>query len=259
MLTTEFVPGSPNWLDLGSPDLDAATAFYGTVLGWEFQSAGPDAGGYGFFQVDGKTVAGIGPLTEAGAASSWTVYFQTPDADATTKAAEQAGATVRNEPFDVMGVGRMANLTGPLGAQFAVWQPLAFPGFELASVPGALAWVELHVSDPAAAAAFYRTVFDWRTTQMDMPGMPYTVLATGDSAPDDTGFGGIAPLQGENEPPHWLAYFGSEDVDAQVASATSVGGSVVVPPMDIPTVGRFAVLGDPAGAVFALLKPEMPA
>ena len=108
MLTTEYVPGAPNWVDLGTPDIDAAAAFYGALFGWEFQSAGPDAGGYGMFTLDGKTVAALGPLGEEGAASAWTLYFQTADADATAKAVEQAGGTVRFGPFDVFTEGRRA-------------------------------------------------------------------------------------------------------------------------------------------------------
>ncbi|GAB0104240.1 VOC family protein [Nocardia sp. JMUB6875] len=258
MLTTDFVNGSPSWLDLGSPEPGAAAAFYAAVFGWQFQSAGPDAGGYGMFQLDGKTVAGLGPLTEEGARSAWTVYFQTPDADATAKAAEQAGGTIRTEAFDIPGAGRMANLTGPLGAQFAVWQPGEFAGFEIANTAGALVWVELHVSDPAAAAAFYTTVFDWRAAQSDMPDMPYTILSPGEGDQDATSFGGIAPLQ-PGEHPHWLPYFGVEDVDGRVEAAAAASGTIIVPAMDIPTVGRFAVLADPFGALFALLKPEVPA
>ncbi|MVU76803.1 VOC family protein [Nocardia sp. ET3-3] len=258
MLTTEFVTGAPSWIDLGSPEPGAAAAFYAAVFGWTYQSAGPDTGGYGMFQLDGKTVAGLGPLTEAGANSAWTVYFQTPDADATAKAAEQAGATIRTEPFDVMGAGRMANLTGPLGAQFALWQPGEFAGFEAAGTPGALVWVELHVSDPAAAAAFYRTVFDWRTADSGMPEMPYTILSTGEGDQQAAEFGGIAPLQ-EGETAHWLPYFAVEDVDDRVAAAIAASGTAVVPAMDIPTVGRFAILADPFGATFALLKPIPPA
>src|ERR1044072_6169897 len=91
MLTTDFVPGAPNWLDLGAPDTEAARAFYGGLLGWSFESAGPEAGGYGFFTHGRKTVAALGPLTDAGARSAWTPYFQTPDADATARSVEQAG------------------------------------------------------------------------------------------------------------------------------------------------------------------------
>src|ERR1044072_8070565 len=62
MLTTDFVPGAPNWLDLGAPDTEAARAFYGGLLGWSFESAGPEAGGYGFFTHGRETVAALRPL-----------------------------------------------------------------------------------------------------------------------------------------------------------------------------------------------------
>lgn len=113
MLSTHFVTGAPSWLDLGSTDTAAAADFYAAVFGWRFDSAGPEAGGYGFFRKDGRTVAAVGPLTEEGASPAWTVYFQTPDADATAKAVEQGGGTVRVEPFDVMDAGRMSCLTDP--------------------------------------------------------------------------------------------------------------------------------------------------
>jgi predicted enzyme related to lactoylglutathione lyase len=151
MLTTDYAPGAPNWLDLGSPDTAAAAAFYGEVLGWDLQSAGPDAGGYGFWQEDGKTVAGLGPLAEDDASSAWTVYFYTPDASATAKAVERGGGTVRVEPFDVMDAGRMACFTDPGGAEFAVWQPGAVRGLEAVTDTNTLCWVELHTADPAAA------------------------------------------------------------------------------------------------------------
>ena len=86
MLTTNYVPGAPVWLDLGTPDVDASAPFYGALFGWEFQSTGPEGGGYGMFTLGGKTVAAAGPLTEEGASPAWTLYFHTFDADTTAKA-----------------------------------------------------------------------------------------------------------------------------------------------------------------------------
>jgi predicted enzyme related to lactoylglutathione lyase len=57
-------------------------------------------------------------------------------------------------------------------------------------------------------------------------------------------------------PPHWLAYLGTDDVDASTARAKELGATVFVEPADIPGVGRFSVLQDPAGATFALFKPS---
>ncbi|WP_370423419.1 VOC family protein [Streptomyces sp. QH1-20] len=257
MLTTDFVTGAPNWLDLGSPDTAAAAAFYGSVFGWDFRAAGPEAGGYGFFQKDGRTVAALGPLTEEGANAAWTVYFRTPDADATAKATEQGGGTVRVEPFDVMDAGRMACLTDPGGAEFAVWQPGSVKGLEAASEPDTLCWTELHSPDPEAAQAFYRSLFGWRSERMEVPGMTYTVLSSAEGDQQATTFGGVAPLEDGNEP-RWLPYFAVEDADAAVARTVDHGGSVLMPAMDTPDIGRMAWLTDPFGAPFAVIEPNPP-
>ncbi|MFF8610402.1 VOC family protein [Streptomyces sp. NPDC015346] len=255
MLGTDFTKGSPSWLDLGSPDTTAAAAFYRGVFGWDFASAGPDAGGYGFFQQDGRTVAALGPLTEEGADSAWTVYFQTPDVDATAKAAEESGGTVRTQPFDVMDAGRMAQLTDPGGADFAVWQPASVKGLEKASENNTLCWVELHVADPAEALEFYGKLFGWRSQEMEAPGMTYRVLSTAEGDQQDASFGGVAELQEGGEKARWIPYFGVEDADEIVARTQGNGGSVLMPAADVPDVGRIAWLADPFGAPFAVLKP----
>ncbi|MBK3567883.1 VOC family protein [Streptomyces sp. MBT62] len=257
MLGTDFITGSPNWLDLGSPDTDAAAAFYGAVFGWRFVSAGPETGGYGFFQVDGKTVAALGPLTEEGARSAWMIHFKTDDIAATVQAVTAGGGTVRMEPMDVMGEGMLAQATDPQGAQFALWQPGRTAGLELTSAPNTLLWVELHATDPEADIAFYQGLFGWRSQDMPAPGMTYRVLSTSAGDQQDASFGGVAPLNaGEGEQPRWVPYFHSTDVDATIDSARSNGGSVLMPAADVPEVGRIAWLADPFGAAFALLKPD---
>ncbi|MGK5545979.1 VOC family protein [Streptomyces sp. URMC 127] len=262
MLTTMYVPGAPDWLDLGSPDTDASAAFYSAALGWEYRSAGPEAGGYGFFRQDGKTVAGLGPLTEEGARPSWTVYFHTPDADATAKAVEQAGGRVRVAPSDVFTYGRMAAFTDPTGADFAVWQPGDTGGMEAVAVPGSLSWVELYTTDAAAAKAFYDSVFSWQTRDVQMgPELTYTVLrplGTG----EESDHGGLMQLPQENidagSTPEWHPYFEVADCDAAVARAAGAGAVVVIPAMDVPGIGRIAMFIDPVGAVFAVIKSAGP-
>ncbi|WP_033821668.1 VOC family protein [Kitasatospora sp. MBT63] len=254
MVTTDFRTGSPNWLDLGSPDPGAAAAFYGAVFGWSFASAGPQAGGYGFFQQGGRTVAALGPLTEPGAVSAWTLYFLTPDADATAKGVEQGGGTVRMAPGDVFDAGRMTAFTDPTGGQFAVWQPARTKGLDEVGAPGSFVWAELHSADVPRALAFYRGVFGWRTQEFE-GSSDYVVLSTADGDQQEAGFGGAAPLHAELSP-GWLPYFATEDPDAVVAAATAGGGSVVVAAADVPGAGRLAVLKDPFGAAFAVLRPD---
>ncbi|MFJ3635699.1 VOC family protein [Streptomyces sp. NPDC090112] len=262
MLGTDFRTGSPNWLDLGSPDTAAAASFYGAVFGWEFASAGPEAGGYGFFRRGGKTVAALGPLTEDGARSAWMHHFMTPDIHATAAAVRDGGGTVRTEPMDVMGEGMLAQFTDPQGAEFACWQPGHTAGIEVASVENSLVWAELHVPDPIADIAFYAELFGWRYAEMQTPGMTYRVLSTADGDQEDASFGGVAPLgdgaggPAGGEDARWVPYFHVSDVDATIARAEQHGGTVLMPAADVPEVGRIGWLADPFGAVFALLRPD---
>lgn len=253
MLGTDYRTGSPNWIDLGSPDIPRAAAFYRAVFGWEFHLLGSETGGYGFFQVDGKTVAAVGQL-DPGATSAWTVYFRTDDAQATTRGVREGGGAVRVEPMDVMGEGWLAQYTDQQGAEFAVWQPGRTPGLGLASADNALCWVELHVPDPMAAVAFYGALFGMRSQEMEAPGMTYRVLSTADGDLEDGSFGGVAPLTEGETDARWVPYFAVPDVDAVVSTARTSGGTVLMPGADVPDVGRIAWLADPSGAVFALLK-----
>ena len=255
VLTTDYVPGVPSWVDIGTPDTGRAAAFYTGLFGWEAVSAGPEAGGYGFFKQDGKTVAGYGPLMAEGARTAWMIYFQTAEADVTAKSVQQAGGTVSSAPMDVMAAGRMAQFSDPAGAPFAVWQPGGTKGLDAVSDPGTFCWAELHTADPGAARSFYESVFGWHTEDMPMGDMTYTVIST--SRPDSS-FGGIVPLMGEPAS-HWQAYFEVPDCNATVAKAADLGGSVVSGPDDIPGVGRFAALTDPFGAAFSVITSAAPA
>lgn len=256
MLTTNYVAGAPVWLDLGTPNIEAASGFYGALFGWEFKSAGPHAGGYGMFTLDGKTVAGVGPLTGQGAESAWTVYFHSPDAYATAKAVEQAGGAVRFAPFDVFTQGRMAGFTDPSGAQFAVWQPGENKGLDAVNIPNTLCWTELYTTDQRAAKSFYQAVFGWAAEDVQMQGFTYTVVRPSGSEPDAS-HGGIMGLSQEmlraGMTPRWQPYFEVTDCDTVVARATEQGGVAPMPPESVEGVGRLALLIDVFGAPFAVI------
>ncbi|AZS83810.1 VOC family protein [Streptomyces griseoviridis] len=261
MLTTRFVDGAPNWLDVTSTDLDGALSFYGALFGWRFQSAGPDAGGYGFLQLDGRTAAGAMGTTPEQGPPAWTVYFQSPDAEATAKAAEEAHGRVLAPPMDVMGQGHLAVLADQAGVPFGIWQPGLIKGLDVANEPGALSWVELYTPDIAAAAAFYRAVLSLETAAVPFPGGTYTcVNAAG--AGEEAMFGGIVPLAADpveaGSHPYWLPYFEVADTDVVVADTRNLGGTVRAPATDLPGVGRIAKLADPYGARFAVIRSERP-
>ncbi|MCH0562375.1 MULTISPECIES: VOC family protein [unclassified Streptomyces] len=262
MITTDFAPGSPCWLDLGSPDVPAAAAFYGAVLGWEFQPMGEEAGAEGgLFRKDGRTVAGLGALTEEGARSAWMIYYTVTDVDATTRAVEAAGGTVRVPPRDLGEWGRMAQYSDPLGGRFAVWQPGKQTGFELADASGSLSWTELHTSDAQATREFYGAVFDWQFSDMPMPGGSGTyTLVTPAGLPEERVHGGFVQVRTEDlaladGKPYWHPVFGVDGCDAAVARVTENGGRVLMGPADSEGVGRLAVCLDPSNADFVVLEP----
>ncbi|MFG2944774.1 VOC family protein [Streptomyces adustus] len=257
MLTTRFVDGSPNWIDLGTSDIEGATAFYAALFGWQFISAGPEAGGYGFFQLDGRTAAGGMQTTAEQGPPSWNVYFQSPDVEATAKTAEQTHGRVLHPPMDVMGQGHMAILADPAGVQFGLWQPGRIKGVDVAEETGSLCWVELYTPDIAAAAAFYHKVLGHETSAVPFPGGTYTCLNPAGGG-EDSMFGGLVPLADDPTEaatgPYWLPYFEVADTDAAVAKAQEVGGTVRMPATDVPDVGRIAKLADPSGARFAVIR-----
>src|SRR5688572_26439808 len=123
---------------------------------------------------------------------------------------------------------------------------------------GRFVWYDLMTTDPQAAVAFYTKVLGWTTAPFDIPGeaAPYTMWQAGDTP--DSMVGGVAPISGEmagqGVVPHWIAYVSTSDVDATAEQATRLGAQVLHGPDDIPTVGRFAILQDPQGAVIAVYK-----
>jgi predicted enzyme related to lactoylglutathione lyase len=122
-------------------------------------------------------------------------------------------------------------------------------------------WHDLMTKDPARATAFYTALLGWTTQVTPMGELgDYTMVTAGEH-----GVGGIVPLDASHEvPSHWISYLETPDVDATCARVESLGGKTCVPPTDIPNVGRFAVVEDPAGAVWSPYRgtepsPEMPA
>lgn len=251
---SEYAPGTPSWVDLGTPDVDAATRFYGGLFGWEVQDQGPDAGGYRVCLLRGKAVAGMGPQQNPGP-PWWTTYVTVADADATVATVKEAGGAVFMGPMDVLDVGRMAVFADTVGAVVAIWQPRAHLGAQLVNEPGTLCWNELATRDIDTAKAFYEKVFGWDGTTSPYDGSTYTEWHLGGRA-----IGGMIQMDDQwpaEIPSHWMVYFAVDDCDASAAKATELGGTVSVPPTDIPP-GRFSVLNDPQGAVFSVISLSEP-
>lgn len=118
-------------------------------------------------------------------------------------------------------------------------------------VSGDFCWNELATTDAEAAKKFYAALFGWEYKAGDVEGAPYNeIMANGKPV------GGIHQMGAEfggPMPPHWMPYVSVDDVDAAAARVEGLGGKVCVPPCDIPHVGRFCVINDPAGAAISLI------
>lgn len=117
-------------------------------------------------------------------------------------------------------------------------------------IPGAFSWCELITKDVTAAREFYSKLFGWTTEEMGVGDMAYTVVKAGGKA-----MGGIMviPAECKTERPAWGTYVTVDDVDATARLAEELGAKILVPPKDIPQIGRFCVLEDPQGAVIAAI------
>lgn len=249
---TEYTPGTFCWTDLSTTDQDAAKAFYGELLGWTPEDVPVGDGAvYSMMRVDGKDVAAISfqpqQQREAGLPPTWNSYIAVENAEQTLARAEQLGATVHAPAFDVMDAGRMGVVQDPQDAFFLVWEAKQHFGASLVNAPGALSWDELATPDIDASASFYSALFDWRTEPIEGTEMPYTVIKNRDGWNN----GGIRTVLPPGTPPHWLVYFGTADIEAAMAKAAELGGSVLAGPMNIGAAD-IGVLQDPQGAVFAL-------
>ena len=251
---TNYAPGTPCWVDFGSPDLDASIEFYGALFGWEAPEteASQQFGGYRQATLGDKPAVGMMPLMQEDQPIAWTTYISVEDADATAAKVTDAGGTVIAEPDDVGDLGRMAVFADPTGAVFGIWQPNAFPGAGIVNEPGTLSWNELNTRDIEGAKAFYGAVFDWTYDDAVFDGTgTYTRIKLGDRL-----VGGMLDQDARGVPAeipaYWQVYFAVDDTDATVEQAKAAGASVMVEPMDVPA-GRLAILTDPHGASFAVI------
>lgn len=257
---SEYAAGTPSWVDLGTPDIEASVSFYGELFGWDVPESenAEQTGGYRQAMLRGKPVAGMMPLMQEGQPPAWSTYVSVDDADATAEKVKGAGGQVFAEPMDVLDLGRMAVFADPEGAVFGIWQPGTFPGAGIVNESGAVSWNELNTRDPDAAKQFYGTVFNWEARQFGEGDPPYLTIHPGGA---ERGVGGIMDVRGrvpDEVPAHWMVYFAVDDTDATAEKAKELGGTVTFGPMDIPNVGRFALLTDPQGAHFSVItNPDM--
>jgi uncharacterized protein len=249
-------PGSFCWIELHTSDQNAAKSFYGSLFGWEAHDSpmGPDDF-YTEFKLQGREAAAGCTLRAEershGVPPHWMIYIAVANADDAATKAQQLGGKVLAPAFDVMDAGRMAVIQDPTGATFCVWQAKKNAGIGIALVHGTLVWADLSTPDVKRAAEFYSTLFGWQVAADPKDTSGYLHIKNGEHF-----IGGVPPssYRQPGVPPHWLAYFLVDDVDATAAKAKQMGANLHLPPMTVEGVGRMSVIADPQGATFAIFK-----
>jgi uncharacterized protein len=243
------LPGKFLWFELSTPDVARAKAFYADVIGWTSRSfpAGPVSYDMIFFGEALETM--VGSYTPTSGVARWTSCVSVRDLDASIALTTAHGGAIVDAITTLAGVGRRAAIRDPQGAVLCLLERLQDDKPDVAwARHGEFFWNELRTTDPRAAVAFYRAALGYGHEAMG----DYHVLSS-----SGAGRAGVTAARGE--PPHWLPYVMSDDVDATIARVVPAGGSVATPPADIPGIGRYAVLRDPAGASLAVMKPIPPA
>jgi uncharacterized protein len=246
---------TPVWVDLATSDAPAARAFYAKLFGWSIDpNPDPQFGGYAVAMSGDTAVAGISPKQTPDAPTAWSLYIGTADSAALVSRVTAAGGTVVAPPFEVGDQGTMSVFQDPSGAFICSWESNAMTGFGGGGA-NTFVWAELNARGVDKALPFYQQVFGWTTQTHDMGGMTYHEFKIGEQS-----VGGAQEMMTAvpaEVPSNWLVYFGVDDVDASFRIALDGGGTELVAPMDFPG-GRFAVVGDPQGAAFGLLKAAPP-
>lgn len=264
---SRYPHGLFSWTDISLPDPVAGATFYRELFGWDAEEQHDDHGNhiYTMFRLEGRDVAGMGPLPPEMQGQDippmWLSYISVDDLEDAISTVESNGGSLMMPAMDVMTAGRMALVADPAGAVVALWQAGDHVGSGVFGEHGTLTWNELMTRDPKAAMDFWGSTFGWGFEEFDGPMDYWTATLDGKAADapyaKDKYNGGIMPMDESfpaEIPSHWMVYFHVDDTDAVTAKLTELGGTVSVPAFDSPA-GRIAVLADPQGGTFSVISP----
>jgi predicted enzyme related to lactoylglutathione lyase len=249
------------WHDLNTKDLAGSKAFYSELFGWTYESSASSP--YLHIKTGDRMIGGMramGP-NEPGP-PSWLGYIGVDDVAKTVASITAAGGRVYMPTTTMENVGTFAVVADPTGGVFAPWKSARagedaepkgpWPAFSFC-------WDELSTTNVDAATGFYAKVFGWEPKPQDMGGgMIYTLLRRpGVTNPkgEPVDAGGVMKSPPGVPASFWLTYVAVDNTDQRTEKAVRLGAKVLVPPTDIPNVGRFSCWTDPQGAMLGLLEP----
>ena len=238
------------WFEYVSNDAPKAQGFFGELFGWSTKSVPMPDGAYTMIAApDGTTIGGYS-AAQGGGAACWLPYLLVPSAADQAAKVKSLGGAILKEPFKVADFATMAIVNDPLGATIALWQPTK-PEDAAKPAVGHFVWNELSSKNPEASVKFYSQIGGFTSSKMDMGEMgAYHLLQSGGESR-----AGIMAQQMPEAPHAWLPYVQVASADQTADKAKRLGATVVVPPTDIPNVGRFAILVDAQGTATGILQP----
>lgn len=246
-MTAAFV-----WFEYVTKEEKKAQGFFGELFGWTTKDVPMPDGAYTMIASGGKTIGGY-MHTPPGAPpeSHWLTHLRVGDVRTASEQVAKLGGKVLKAPFKVGDFGTMAIASDPHGGAFALWQPAKADEPLPEAADGSFSWNELTSKAPSASVAFYSAVAGFTSESMEMPGMGTYVVLNAGGQPR----AGIMESPMPEAPHAWTPYVQVANADKTTERAKKLGATIVVPPTDVPNVGRFAIIVDPQGAALGILQP----
>jgi len=239
------------WFEYVSTDAPKAQGFYGELFGWGTKKVPLPGGEYTVIAQGDVTIGGYLPTPDSAPKQAmWLTHLRVDDAKAAAQKAKSLGGKILMDAEKIGNVGTKAVVADPHGGVLALWQPTDPNEKSSPAADNRFCWNELTSKDPAASVAFYKALGGFSTDAMEMGPMgTYHLLKTG-----DTMIAGIMKPPMPEAPHAWTPYVQVANTDATTEKAKRLGGQIIVPPTDIPNVGRFAIFADTQGADLGALQ-----
>lgn len=254
-IRTNYENGQFCWIDLLARNMDAARKFYHELFGWESADVETNGGPlYTQFFLAGKRVAGMGQMSDEmrdrERPARWNSYINVDNIAATCVRVSELGGKVAGPAVDVQGVGKLAFIEDPTGAQVGLWQKGGHFGAELQQDFHCCCWNELMTRDIETARDFYGRLFGWEFADYTASDSAYYVVSHCDE--ETCGLMQMDERWGDM-PPLWTVYFAVQGVDLMTDYVRQLGGFVLARPFDIPE-GRLALVTDDQGGMFDVVE-----
>ncbi|MEJ5116342.1 MAG: VOC family protein [Gluconobacter cerinus] len=253
----QLLPGKIVYAQLTTPDLKSAKAFYGSLLGWNFQDVPVSKGRYAQALVNGAPVAGLVELPRMAHHGDplWLPFISVSDVKAAAEATKIWGGHILFKPQMVEGRGHETVLADPQGGLFAALRSSAGdePDVETPPAQGTWIWSALLTNNPYAAAGFYQKLFGYTVEAVQDAKRGTAYLLESQSFARAT----INPLPArlpEGAHARWMNFVQVDSVDAAAQKAVTLGGTILVQPHPDRQNTTIAIIADPAGAAFGLME-----